>query len=119
MTGLDTISTSSSMMIGLIALPSVSSLTNLDGSNPALRQVAWRAKQARCGAIDEYEDAVETEEIDDERDNLELSDTIDSGLDPVEPMLMIDGRLVAVYLGSKLGMPAGFESKMHRFMLVF
>lgn len=76
-------------MMGLVDVPTfISSLRSLRGGNLAFRHVAWRAKQARCGAIDEL---VETEEMLDARD--ERSETIDSGLEPYEVALIIDGRL--------------------------
>jgi hypothetical protein len=90
--GLDTISTSSEMMMGLFAEPSFSSSTVAGRGNPALRHVACRAKQARFGANEEVEDTVEMEEIEDAREDRE-SDIIDSGLDRVEAALVIDGRL--------------------------
>ena len=92
MTGLDTISTSSSITIGFVQVPSFSSLTSLRGGSLTLRQVAWRAKQARCGASDAVVETVEMEEMDDARDDLERSVIIDSGDEPYEFILMIEGR---------------------------
>lgn len=65
-------------------------------SNPAFRQVACRAKQAR-GASDEDVETVDTEETEDAREDREWSDIIDSGLDEsYELALPIDGLLVCV-----------------------
>lgn len=84
-------SLSSSMRMGFVALPSFSSLTSFRGGRPTFRHVAWRAKQARCGASDECVETVEMEEMDEDLDDRELSDMSDSGLDPEEVVLMIEG----------------------------
>jgi hypothetical protein len=91
--GLDMISTSSLslMMIGLRTDPSFSSNTGGIGS-PAFRHVACRAKQARGGATDEDVETVDTDEIEEAREDLDRSDTIDSGLERVDVVLAIDGR---------------------------
>lgn len=81
------------MTIGLLAVPSFSSITVAGRGNPAFRHVACRAKQARFGASDEVEDTVETEHIDEAREDRDRSDIIDSGLERVEAALAIDGRL--------------------------
>lgn len=64
-------STSSSIIIGFITLPSISSLTNFKGGSPAFRQVACRAKQARWGAVVEDVETVEMEETDEDREDRE------------------------------------------------
>jgi hypothetical protein len=61
------------------------------GNLPAFRHVAWRAKQARCGANEEVVETVLTEEIDEARDDRVRSETMDSGLEPDETVL-IEGR---------------------------
>ena len=93
MSGLDISSPSSEITIGFVAVPSFSSTTVAGSGSPAFRQVACRAKQARCGAIDETEAAVEIEEMDEARDDRDLSEIIDSGLERVDAALAIDGRL--------------------------
>ena len=91
--GLHTISISSAITIGFVALPSLSSATVAGGSGSlALRQVACRAKQARFGAIDEVDEMVEIEEMEDAREEREKSENIDSGLDLEDAALVIDGR---------------------------
>jgi len=91
--GLDTNPPSSSITIGFVTDPSFSdSRRGLGSCKRTFRQVAWRAKQARCGAIDENVDAVDTDETEDERDRRNRSDTIDSGLDTYEVVLAKDGR---------------------------
>lgn len=108
MTGLAVIiSTSSSIMIGFIELPSISSLTSFSGGSPAFRQVACRAKQAR-GAIDDTAEHADMLEMEEDREDLELSDIIDSG---DEVVLIIDGRRESGGRDSMLSM-------VHLFMLV-
>ena len=93
MSGLQTISESSTMMIGLVAVPSFSSATVVGGiGNLAFRQVACRAKQARFGANDEVDETVEIEEIDEAREDRDRSEIIDSGLEREDATLAIDGR---------------------------
>jgi hypothetical protein len=70
------------MTMGFDSDPSSSSLTSLEGKSPAFRHVAWRAKQARCGANDGHVESVEMEELDEDREEREVSETMDSGLDP-------------------------------------
>lgn len=94
MIGLETIPPSSSITIGFVMVPSFSSLASQRGKSPAFRQVACRARQARCGATDEFDETVEIEETDEDRDERELSVIIDSGLDPKESMLIVEGRRV-------------------------
>jgi len=91
--GLDTISTSSEITIGLFAVPSFSSFTVAGSGNPAFLHVACRAKQARFGASEDVEDTVEMEEIDEAREDRDRSDIIDSGLERVEATLAMEGRL--------------------------
>lgn len=93
MSGLDTISVSSVMSMGFVAVPSLSSATVAGGiGSPALRQVACRAKQeARCGADDEVEETVDMEEIDDAREDRDRSDIIDSGLEREDATLAPEG----------------------------
>ena len=96
--GLLAISRSSPTMIGFIALPSfqLSSFTGVGrpGMIPALRHVAWRAKpEARprcCGAM---EAVVETEEMEEAREERERSVIMDSGLEP-EEAVETEGRRV-------------------------
>ena len=112
--GLDTISTSSEITIGLFAVPSFSSATVAGGmGNLAFRQVACRARQARLGANDEVDETVEIEEIDEAREDRDRSDIIDSGLERAEVALAIDGRRDG---GGRLSLvkPPGNVSKAHR-----
>jgi len=90
--GLVTISVSSAITIGFVAEPAFSSITIDEGIvSLAFLHVAWRAKQARWGAPVEVDEAVDTEEIDEARDDVERSEIIDSGLERVEVTLAIDG----------------------------
>ena len=79
------------MIIGFVHVPSFSSLTSLRGGSLTLRQVAWRAKQARCGANDAYVETVDVEEMDDERDDREWSVIMDSGEEPYDAILVTEG----------------------------
>lgn len=94
--GLAAISTSSSAMtMGLMALPSFSSLHGGIGSL-AFRHVACFAKQgARLGAT-EVDEMVLMEEMEDARDERERSDTMLSGLER-EDALAIEGLRAVGY----------------------
>ena len=93
MSGLDTISRSSAMTIGFVRLPSFSSATVAGGiGSLALRHVACRAKQARLSAEDEVDETVDMEEMDDAREDRDLSEIIDSGLEREDVMLAAEGR---------------------------
>jgi hypothetical protein len=90
--GLETISASSAMTMGLASDPSCSSFTAAGRGSLTFRQVACRAKQARgFGASDEVVETVEMDEIEDALDERERSEIIDSGLEPDDAVL-IDGR---------------------------
>lgn len=80
------------MTIGFDAVPSFSSATGSGGIvNLMLRQVACRARQARCSAVDEVEEAVDMEDMDEAREDRDRSDIIDSGLDRDDATLAIEG----------------------------
>lgn len=92
MSGLETISVSSVMTMGFVTVPSLSSAKVAGGiGSPALRQVACRARQARCGADDEVEETVDMEEIDDAREDRDRSEIIDSGLEREDATLAPEG----------------------------
>lgn len=57
----------------------------------ALRHVACRAKQARFGANEEVEETVDIEEIEDAREDRDLSEIMDSGLEREDVTLARDG----------------------------
>ena len=105
--GLDIISTSSPMTMGFAADPSFSSLTTAGmAGSPAFRHVACRAKQARFGAIDEVVETVVIDEMDDAGEERVLSESMDSGLEP-EDAVLVDGRREDRLNLSMLGRPPG------------
>lgn len=111
----ETISVSSPKTVGLISMPTFSSLTGC--GNPrslgTFLHVAWRAKQALFGAAEEVVETVEIDETDEARDERDLSDIMDSGLEPEEAVL-IDGRRDGSWKASMPGSVPGYESMVHR-----
>lgn len=77
----------------------------------ALRQVAWRAKQARLAGGAKYKEpfveTVDTEEMEEARDDRDRSDIIDSGLDPDDAVLTDGRREMDDWYLSKLGIDPG------------
>jgi hypothetical protein len=80
-------------MMGFVALPSLSSFKTAGNADslPALRQVACRAKQARPGANDAVVETVQTEEMEEAREERIRSEIIDSGLER-DDAVSADGR---------------------------
>ena len=79
--------------MGLPTSGPVASFTaaGMTGSLRTFRHVACRAKQARYGASDDVVETVETDDIEDAREDRDRSEMSDSGLEP-EEVVLTDGR---------------------------
>lgn len=114
--GLSSVDSSSPMTMGLAEAPSGNgsfSIVSVVGKGTrAFRVVAKRAKLARGGAThDAAEDTVVTEEMEDAREERELSLTIDSGLERDESELLIDGLRVR-HLLRPIGGKSSFAQRL-------